>query len=124
MSTPRIENIPAVLDRYRQRNFRIFVVADSEAGAKQLAEQAQAPQGSQVVSVAELHRRLDAGNRSGVPLFDRPTVLVRPDSVAPSHTVAWDSIDRAAQRSPSTIASVEMPAPSLDTAFRPAAPKP
>lgn len=124
MSIPRIGNTSAVLSRYQQRQFRIFVVADTEAGAKQLAEQSQAPDTAHVVSIEELHRRLDAGNRSGVPLFDRPTVLVRPDKAAEAYSAAWASIDNAAHRSPSPVVNVEMDPPSLETRFQPRRPKP
>lgn len=123
MTIPRIGNTSAVLNRYQQRNFRIFVVADTESGAKQLAQQSQAPSTAQILSIEELHRKLDAGNRSGVPLFDRPTVLVRPDAVAATYAAAWASIDRAAHRSPSSVVNVEMEAPSLETRFKPHAPR-
>jgi len=124
MSIPRIGNTSAVLSRYQQRQFRIFVVADTEAGAKQLAQQSQAPEAAQVLSIEELHRKLDAGNRSGVPLFDRPTVLVRPDRVAQAYSGAWESVDNAAHRSPNKVVNVEMDAPSLETRFQPRQPKP
>lgn len=124
MSIPRIGNTTAVLNRYNQRNFRIFVVADTESGAKQLAQQSQAPETAQVLSIEELHRRLDAGNRSGIPLFDRPTVLVRPNTVVEAYSNVWTSIDNAARRSPSSVVNVEMDAPTLETRFQPRPVKP
>ena len=115
-SIPRIGNLTDVAQRYAERGVRVFVVSLSGHGARQLAESLQQPVTSErVMSISDLHARMIAGFRSGIPLFDRPTAVFAGglDELGAMES-AWSDLEAAARRSPCQIDVVRLDTPIID----------
>lgn len=126
MSVSQLPNqSEAQAKRYLQRGFRVLTTALSHRSADDLAKSL----GVAGMALESLAKRIDEGNRSGVPFFDRPTVvlLALPENLSASSDVQLESVRTAAQRSPCEIILQACPAPAFDTQFStttPRSPKP